>query len=200
MNNLAKLNLLKKLVPLVQPHFDDDGTVGQDFAYLTAAILNGTVCYWPANRPILLFLPGKRGALAAVWDFINVEGAACQRCGSALIGGFCQDETCPFSDHVQACPSGWNGHPSRSDMACLCGDHIIATFVPQRVFDNDESEWVRFDVTEAIRKMTQRQACEINDDQYESDDLIPAEIRDKHNGPFRVIVEDAIAAWLKKNK
>lgn len=38
----------------------------------------------------------------------------CERCGTILdVDGLCQDETCPFSDHEQACMVGWSGHPTR---------------------------------------------------------------------------------------
>ena len=37
---------------------------------------------------------------------------ACARCTNDLDeNSLCRDETCPFSDHVQACKTGWSGHP-----------------------------------------------------------------------------------------
>lgn len=38
--------------------------------------------------------------------------SSCERCGSEIdSSGFCEDVTCPFSDHLQGDPSGWIGHP-----------------------------------------------------------------------------------------
>lgn len=34
----------------------------------------------------------------------------CQRCGSDLTNRLCEDQTCPFSDHLQGCMVGWIGH------------------------------------------------------------------------------------------
>ena len=51
---------------------------------------------------------------------------ACGRCGGSINpGGYCQDETCPFSSHKQDCGQGWIGHPDHSqkaeDVCCTCG-------------------------------------------------------------------------------
>lgn len=47
----------------------------------------------------------------------------CDRCGTALVNGYCGDETCPFSDHEQSCDVGWIGHPdySKLDEDTQCG-------------------------------------------------------------------------------
>lgn len=48
---------------------------------------------------------------------------ACRRCGTATKGGFCTDESCPFSYHVQQCQRGWIGHPESAtdeSAACTC--------------------------------------------------------------------------------
>jgi len=41
--------------------------------------------------------------------------------------GFCGDETCPFSEHLQSCPAGWVGHPEKGGQddvsefkSCIC--------------------------------------------------------------------------------
>ena len=55
----------------------------------------------------------------------------CQRCGSDLKNGYCEDLTCPFSDHEQTCSRGWSGHPEMdphphdddAPMPCTCGGH-----------------------------------------------------------------------------
>lgn len=47
----------------------------------------------------------------------------CDRCGTALVDGYCIDETCPFSDHKQDCDAGWEGHPDYykvKDPQCDC--------------------------------------------------------------------------------
>jgi hypothetical protein len=46
---------------------------------------------------------------------------ACARCSGTLVFGWCQDKTCPFSDHVQWCHAGWQGHPQVGDEhSCTC--------------------------------------------------------------------------------
>ena len=45
----------------------------------------------------------------------------CDRCRSKLNSeGKCTDVTCPFSDHKQNCPAGWNGHPEHKAGRCTC--------------------------------------------------------------------------------
>lgn len=49
--------------------------------------------------------------------------AQCNRCGSPLVVNFCQDQTCPFSNHEQHCPIGWSGHPEHphgKSVSCTC--------------------------------------------------------------------------------
>jgi hypothetical protein len=53
--------------------FEADDRVGPDLAYLLGAMLKGTRCEWPADRPLLnllrpLFPPGH-----AVWDHIDID-------------------------------------------------------------------------------------------------------------------------------
>jgi hypothetical protein len=51
----------------------------------------------------------------------NLRGETCDRCGTALTpGGYCGDVTCPFSDHKQDCPAGWQDHPEHKGGACTC--------------------------------------------------------------------------------
>jgi hypothetical protein len=44
----------------------------------------------------------------------------CQRCNNKLNDGLCCDETCPFSEHQQTCPAGWEGHPKHATGPCNC--------------------------------------------------------------------------------
>jgi len=46
----------------------------------------------------------------------------CTRCDTPLNAkGYCKDETCPFSDHLQSCPAGWTGHPEVKGLTeCNC--------------------------------------------------------------------------------
>jgi len=114
-----------------------------------------------------------------------------------VVGGFCEDGTCPFSDHVQACPLG----------GCVCHTRIIAKFIPQHdenthrmisdVVDNESGE-VRFDVTDEILEMGREKALKIKDDRDESDALLTDEVKGEHDGPFRIVVEDAIRAYFER--
>jgi len=81
---------------------------------------------------------------------------------------------------------------------------ILAKFVPQAwindyAVDVDDGVVV-FDCTEQIVEMGKEAAMQIRDDQYESDDLIPSEIRDRHSGPFRVEVQAAIQAYFAEGE
>lgn len=63
------------------------------------------------------------GIANAVEMELTERGNTCERCGSELIDGLCEDETCPFSDHAQTCPVGWHGHSERdNDKPCNCRD------------------------------------------------------------------------------
>lgn len=55
---------------------------------------------------------------------------------------------------------------------------------------------VEFDCTDQIVQMGKEAALQIRDDRYESDDLVPSEILDRHNGPLRVEVESAIQVYF----
>src|SRR5258707_1330113 len=56
------------------------------------------------------------------------EVGKCQRCCCQLQNGYCRDVTCPFSDHLQSCNTGWSGHPKYDPhpeddtavIACTC--------------------------------------------------------------------------------
>ena len=168
------------------------------------------------EEAVRVMTSAQRQVQAVIDAFENLGVPKCRRCGTPLLGGFCQDVTCRFSDHVQACECGFAA-------ACICGDHIIATFQPQYadargyIHDCDEDKRVRFDVTEqilAILAMPRENACKIRDDQFESDILIPSDIRDLHDGPFRLIpsdirdlhdgpfrveIEDAIQAYFEQH-
>ncbi len=52
-------------------------------------------------------------------EIIGID-AECARCGSDLENGLCIDGTCPFSEHRQDCPAGWNGHPEHKAGRCTC--------------------------------------------------------------------------------
>ena len=80
------------------------------------------------------------------------------------------------------------------------GPRVIARFIPQAwindwAMDLDEGR-VEFDCTEDILNMGRDQALAIQDDQLCSDSLVPSEILDRHDGPFRVEVEDAIRVFF----
>ena len=81
---------------------------------------------------------------------------------------------------------------------------IMAKFVPQAwindyAVDVDDGA-VEFDCTDQIVQMGKEAALQIRDDQYESDDLIPSEILDRHSGPFRVDVQAAIQAYFAEGE
>jgi hypothetical protein len=63
--------------------------------------------------------------MAKVTDYV-----ICRRCDDVLVDGFCTDETCPFSDHVQTCPIGWVGH---------CDDPYVAEMEGHIYADEDSS-------------------------------------------------------------
>ncbi len=77
---------------------------------------------------------------------------------------------------------------------------VLARFVAQAwlggyAVDVDDGV-VEFDCTEKILQMGKKAALQIRDDQYESDDLVPAEILSGHSGPFRVEVASAIRRFF----
>jgi len=83
------------------------------------------------------------------------------------------------------------------------GKRILAKFVPQawiRDYAVDIDGTVEFDCTQRIIEMGREAAMQIRDDQYESDDLVPSEIRDRHSGPFRVEVESAIREFFAEGE
>jgi hypothetical protein len=46
---------------------------GEDLAYLLGAILTGTWCSWPQDRPILVLLTGALGLQHEFWSYIEIE-------------------------------------------------------------------------------------------------------------------------------
>ena len=42
-----------------------------------------------------------RDEIKTCQESLEDETPTCQRCGSPLVEGYCQDETCPYSDHLQ---------------------------------------------------------------------------------------------------
>ena len=59
--------------------------------------------------------------LQAFVDGQLYDSIHCRRCGTGLNeDDRCCDLTCPFSDHSQACPAGWSGHPERKSGECSC--------------------------------------------------------------------------------
>lgn len=82
----------------------------------------------PAREPSQAADPDPEG-MDAWRDVIARRGpgivrlaSRCQRCGSEILGtaGFCADQTCPFSEHLQDCPAGWTGHPDYPAGECDC--------------------------------------------------------------------------------
>lgn len=57
---------------------------------------------------------------------------SCKRCGCDVNDGYCSDISCPFSEHTQECPAGWQGHPevqvpseflpTHKSGDCTCGE------------------------------------------------------------------------------
>ena len=65
----------------------------------------------------------------------------CIRCGVPLLmSGYCKDVTCGFSEHLQACQAGWNGHPEKPVSGCVCKVQHMTEFPAEfqerpRMFD-----------------------------------------------------------------
>jgi len=81
---------------------------------------------------------GKLPVAINARDFI-MQGPArrkCARCGTWLDAeDYCEDETCPFSDHKQSC--GWPGHlqrPDIQDKLCACGGRVRQESVDPKNF------------------------------------------------------------------
>jgi len=63
--------------------------------------------------------------------------------------------------------------------------------------DEDSPLWGQtFDVTEEILNIGIKEALSIEDDQIESDELLPPWIDEQHDGPFKVEVENAIESYF----
>lgn len=120
------------LVASIQADQDDDENLVEGKLIVTPRP-RGTVEYQVSDGP-----PGARAhsegyyhlkhavarydALVAAggWPEETVAGD-CRRCGCEVSAGYCCDETCPFSDHTQPCPAGWEGHPAEATGPCTCG-------------------------------------------------------------------------------
>jgi len=70
----------------------------------------------------------EAAALAAKTKPTSDLESTCKRCGSPTSNNKCTDETCPFSEHLQICDAGWNGHPEHDphpeedglQITCIC--------------------------------------------------------------------------------
>lgn len=95
---------------------------------------------------------------------------------------------------------------SLRQLACSRPDlRIIATFYPQYdadgyiYYEQDSELWgTTFDVTDKIVEMSYDEAVGIEDDQLESDALLPVWIEEQHGGPFRIEVRDSIENYFKE--
>ncbi|HTS18021.1 MAG TPA: hypothetical protein VMP11_10650 [Verrucomicrobiae bacterium] len=209
----SKVRLLSELYANL--HADTESferdKIGADLAYLAGAVIKGTRCEWPANRPIVRSLQEHYGKRHRLWRHVKVTGAECRKCGNPIVGGFCEDETCPFRRHVQTCPQPLADEANPAAPAnlkeCHCHLRIIARFIPQHdenthrmISDvvDDETGEVRFDVTDEILAMGRQKALKIEDDRDSSDALLPQEVRGTHDGPFRVVVQDAIREFFER--
>jgi len=209
----SKVRLLSELYATLHADtesFDRD-KIGPDLAYLAGAIIKGTHCEWPSNRPIVRSLREHYGTRHRLWQYVTITGTECRRCASPVVGGFCEDETCSFHRHVQTCPQpaadDQNPHLHPNLKECRCHLRIIARFVPQHdenthrmisdVVDDEGGEH-RFDVTDEILAMGREKALKIEDDQESSDQLVPADVMGTHDGPYRVVVEDAIREHFER--
>jgi hypothetical protein len=56
--------------------FDEDDRIGPDLAYLLGAMLRGTSCAWPADRPLVRILRESLTPGHAVWDHVNIDDEA----------------------------------------------------------------------------------------------------------------------------
>lgn len=182
----SKIQLLKQLCRITPAN--------EHLVAVFAAILNNKQAEIPASQIELVTALRLFPARSRLWKYVQITGPVCRRCGTALLGGFCQDCTCLFADHVQTCP--------RNEGAdCTCDQRIIAVFIPQHedkdfICDNPAGEHRRFDVTEAILKMPREAALQIEDNRESSDALMTPEIMGNHDGPYRVLVEDAIRDYF----
>ncbi len=81
----------------------------------------------------------------------------------------------------------------------MSDQRIMATFVPEAWVKDHAIEVdgrIDFDATDEILAMSEEERAELRDDSYASDRLVPAELLDRHQGPFRVEVEFAIEMYL----
>lgn len=207
-----KIKLIKEVYGdfKVRTEMSDVSSFSEDLVYLLGSIAKGgTFCQWPLNRPLVRVLKELYSTKHPIWNFVIIEKGECARCGSALRGGFCTDETCPFDSHLQDCVKGWEGHPEMGSTGmaiCTCETkHVIAKFIPQTegpkgryIEDMGEEHHIRFDVTDQIKKMEVEEAFYIEDDKETSDALLTDEIIGNHQGPYRVVVAEAIKKYLAR--
>jgi hypothetical protein len=81
----------------------------------------------------------------------------------------------------------------------MSGKRIFATFVPEAWITDHAVEVdgrEKFDATAKILAMSEEERQSLRDDTHASDNLVPQEIRTGHSGPFRVEVEEAMAAYF----
>ena len=82
---------------------------------------------------------------------VQEEFQQCERCGGKLSAGFCSDQTCPFSDHLQTCASstGTGGE-------CTCGGRITA-----EVHSDDHDHEVSFTANPWFTQATDNEIREL---------------------------------------
>jgi hypothetical protein len=56
--------------------FDEDDQVGPDLAYMLGAMLRGTSCARPADRPLVRILRESLPPGHAVWDHVDIDKEA----------------------------------------------------------------------------------------------------------------------------
>ena len=89
----------------------------------------------------------------------------CKRCNCLLnIEGFCQDETCPFSQHYQDCLTGWTGHPEHPECTdktkCTCGNkeqNMMQIINKKITLDLIGTDGNAFAIIEAFRRQARRE-------------------------------------------
>lgn len=77
---------------------------------------------------------------------------------------------------------------------------ITATFIPEAwisdyaVEIDGKKTW---DATEDVLKLSAKEIKALEDNQYNTDDLVPDSVFGGHSGPFRVEIENAIRNFFK---
>jgi hypothetical protein len=70
---IASLRAVYDTVCEAAESFASEELVGADLAYLLGAMLKGTTCAWPANRPIIVLLMQSLPADHPVWGRVVIE-------------------------------------------------------------------------------------------------------------------------------